>query len=1053
VSQARSIAAGPTCPSCGTEAPPGARFCPGCGIRLSESGVERRVVTLLFADLVGSTELVEALDPEAARRVLDEVFGQVAAEVRRHGGSLEKYIGDAVLAAFGFPSAHGDDASRAVRAALAIRAAIETATTAIGDVPITLRIGLHTGEVVAADSSVDLRLAGDAIHTAARIQQHAKPGQILISTRTLRAAGHTVRVGPPRQVVARGKHRPVEVVEVVGPGAPEPVAAPLVERNEELIALLTALRAAERQGGMTLLVGEAGVGKSTLARAAVARLPDPVLVLWGNCLPDWQCLPLWPLREVLAAAAGVAPTEPAEVLADAMDRLVADMPAGPDVVRHTTAAMRRLLGLGEMDGPERAGEAGAPELASALHRVLCGLARGRRERVLVVLEDLQWATPDLLDLITFVVGGECPDRGRVAFLGVSRPEPPTEDPAFLEGTRACRVQLGTLPEGPTADLAAALLGADAPRELLGRVFEASQGNPLFTRELALALRETGIAGRRIATLPIPDSLRGLIAARLDRLPPARRLILCQASVIGRSFSPAALAGMAARDEAGVITELEELVATGLLERVGSMPGNDAEYSFHHVLFRDVAYSVLAKESRSELHRRLAEWLAARPRGGFRPDELVAHHLVTAVRLAREVRSPSAADRQLAVGAVVACRRAAERLRDQEALTSAARVLNDAIDMAVLAGTPREDVAELLAHRGAVRGATGDPAGALADLREASTSERSAIRAQAFTELSNLHAELGEYPEAAAAADRALVEARASRSPSLAALALRVTGYAPYLDGRLAETKALLEEAVELARRGDRPRLASELLATLLVVRLHLACPLDEVAADARQLVVSAKASARRLAEASAHYVLGEVGLLQDDLDAADQHFAQAYRHRREVGLSFRRLLWPMIGLTATAVESGDTGLARSRAEEALALTTQPGQPPEPEADASLALAALAAGDLLTADAALKRAGCHLRDTDVLGRAEVLRAESRLAVAKGRHDTAIRLLKASLACLEDRDYRLDRLRVQVDLVTVLGRTGRPALGPLAISALYEAGGIQAHALVRTLGAAS
>jgi class 3 adenylate cyclase/tetratricopeptide (TPR) repeat protein len=1033
--------------------PPGARFCPGCGIRLSERGVERRVVTLLFADLVGSTELVEALDPEAARRVLDDVFKQVAAEVRRHGGSLEKYIGDAVLAAFGFPSAHGDDASRAVQAALAIRAAIETATTAIGDVPITLRIGLHTGEVVAADSSVDLRLAGDAIHTAARIQQHAKPGQILISTRTLRAAGHTVRVGPPRRVVARGKHRPVEVVEVIGPGAPEPVAAPLVEREEELISLLTALRAAEHQGGMTLLVGEAGVGKSTLARAAVARLPEPVLVLWGNCLPDWQCLPLWPLREVLAAAAGVAPTEPAEVLAAAMDRLVAGMPAGPDVVRHTTAAVRRLLGLGETAGPERAGEAGAPELAGALHRVLCGLARGRQGRVLVVLEDLQWATPDLLDLITFVVGGECPDRGRVAFLGVSRPEPPTEDPAFLEGTRACRIQLGTLPEGPTADLAAALLGADTPRELLGRVFEASQGNPLFTRELALALRETGVAGRRIATLPIPDSLRGLIAARLDRLPPARRLILCQASVIGRSFSPAALAGMAARDEAGVAAELEELVATGLLERAGGMPGNDAEYSFHHVLFRDVAYSVLAKESRSELHRRLAEWLAARPRGGFRPDELVAHHLVTAVRLAREVRSPSAADRQLAVSAVVACRRAAERLRDQEALTSAARVLNDAIDMAALAGTPREDVVELLAHRGAVRGATGDPTGALADLREASTSERAAIRAQAFTELSNLHAELGEYPEASEAADRALMEARAARSPSLAALALRVTGYAPYLDGRLAETKALLEEAVELARRGDRPRLASELLATLLVVRLHLACPLDEVAADARQLVLSAKASARRLAEASAHYVLGEVGLLQDDLDAADHHFAQAYRHRREVGLSFRRLLWPLIGLTATAVESGDAGLARQRAEEALALTTQPGQPPEPEADASLALAALADGDLLAADAALKRAGRHLREDDVLGRAEVLRAESRLAVAEGRHDAAIQLLKASLACLEDRDYRLDRLRVQVDLVTVLGRTGRPALGPLAASALYEAGGIQAHALVRTLGAAS
>jgi class 3 adenylate cyclase len=1043
-----SVGAG--CPFCGAAAAGGARFCSTCGGRLSGAGVERRVVTMLFADLVGSTRLVEALDPEAARRLLDDVFGRVAAEVHRRGGTLEKYIGDAIFAVFGFPRAHGDDAARAVQTALALRAAIGTATSAIGDVQVRLRIGLHTGEVVVVTPAGDLRLTGDAVHTAARIQQCAEPGEILVSTRTLRASREPVATGPARQLAIRGRQQAVEVAEVLGPGLAEPLPARLYDRKDDLFALVDALVSAEEHGGFTLLVGEAGVGKSTLARAAAAELADQVRVLWGRCLPDWQCLPLWPLHEVLAAAAGVRATAPPKVLASAMTRLVDGSGPRPGSAAPTAAAVHRLLGLEAAAGGP-AGEGDARELAEALHRVLCGLAS--RERVLVVLEDLHWATPDLLELVTFLVASECRDPRRLAFLGVSRPELPAGDPRFVAGTRARRIELGALPEGPTSALAASVLGADAPAELLDRVSEASQGNPLFVRELALAIRDTGALADGDASLPIPDSLQGLIASRLDRLAPPSRQVLGQASVVGRTFSAAAVAGMAAGDAAKVERELHALEATGLIERVAGELAGAGQYTFHHALFRDVAYSGLAKERRSDLHRQLADWYAAGDGHGFPADELVAHHLLAAVRLAREVRLPTPADRHLAVRAVVACRRAAERLRDQEALAATARVLDGAMAMAALAGSPLEDVTELLALRGAVRAATGDHAGALDDLRAASDSKRAAIRAQAFTELSHLQAQLGEHRSAAVAADRAMAEARIARTPSLAALALRAKAHAPYLDGRLAETEALLEEAVAEARRGDRPRLVGELEATLLMVRLHLAVPLATVGAEARRLAGTAGATGRSQAEASAHCVLGEVALLRGDPAGAERHYGSALRQRREVGLAFRRLLWPLVGLTLAAIEAGDAELARGRAGEALAATTQPGRPAEPEAEASLALACLAGRDPAGAAAALGRARAGLGG-GVLGHAELLRAEGRLAIALGRPGEAVERFERSLACLDGSDYRLDRLRGTVDLVAGLRAAGRlDVAAPLARAALRGVRAIGAHALARPLRAAT
>ena len=228
-----AASAGATCPACGAGTPAGARFCPACGERLLGGADERRAVTVLFADLVDSTSLVEALDPEAARDLLNETFRRLAAEVRRCGGTLEKYIGDAVFAVFGFPTGHDDDAARAVRAALAMRDIVKTAETALGDLPLRLRIGLDSGEVAAGPWSGDLRVTGPAVHTAARIQQAAEPDQILLSARTLRAARDSVEVGPAEPLAVRGQGQPVEVVEALGLSAAAIGASTLLRRLAE----------------------------------------------------------------------------------------------------------------------------------------------------------------------------------------------------------------------------------------------------------------------------------------------------------------------------------------------------------------------------------------------------------------------------------------------------------------------------------------------------------------------------------------------------------------------------------------------------------------------------------------------------------------------------------------------------------------------------------------------------------------------------------------------------------------------------------------------------
>ena len=469
------------------------------------------------------------------------------------------------------------------------------------------------------------------------------------------------------------------------------------------------------------------------------------------------------------------------MLSASIGRLVADTWPDPVAAPATAEALCRLAGL----DPDEPGPAAQPgpgstrELAAALAGVLCGLARN--ERVLVVLEDLHWATADLLEVASTLVADGCRSKGQLAYLGISRPELPGL-PGWLLRTGTERIDLEPLGEQPAAELLVSVLGADPEPELAGRVFDHSKGNPLFVKELALALLEAGRTDPGQPSLPIPDSLQALVAARLDRLTLSSKRVLCRAAVVGKWFSHAALTAMAQPGDGPLDADLDRLVGAGLIERLPErLAGGQERFAFHHALFRDVAYGMLPKAGRSELHRRLADWLAGAP--GEEPSlpEVVAYHLVQAVRLAGEVRAPTGDDRELAARAVAACRRAARRLRDQEAMAAAVLMLDDAVGLAELAGTGAEELAELRLDRGTIRAPPATCRGP-GRPRAGDRGPASTVRARAWTELSNVHGMLGQFGESAAAADRAIAEAAEAGDPALIAQATRARAYVPTWPG-------------------------------------------------------------------------------------------------------------------------------------------------------------------------------------------------------------------------------------------------------------------------------
>ena len=681
-----------TCATCGKQSADDARFCAGCGSALvapAEVREERKVVTVVFADLVGSTALAERSDPEDVRAMLGAYHARVRVDLERFGGTVEKFIGDAVVAVFGAPVAHEDDPERAVRAALAIRDA------AIG-AGIELRIAVNTGEALvtldARPAEGEGMVAGDVINTAARIQSAAPVNGVLVGESTYRATGHVIEYAAADAFVAKGKTEPVQVWEAVAPRSrfgsdveQAPLAA-LVGREQEIDALRRALARIrhERVPELVTIVGVPGIGKSRIVAELFSIVDaDPDIIVWrqGRCLPYGEGISYWALGEMAKSQAGILDSDSADETETKLAAAVAALVPDAGQAAWVTGHLRPLVGLGSDSG---AGGEGRGEAFAAWRRFFESL--GEQRPTVLVFEDLHWADDGLLDFVDGLV-----DRATgvpLLVLCSARPELLVRRPGWGGGkANAVTLSLAALSDDETARLIAEHLAqAVLPAEMQQTLLRRADGNPLFAEEYIRMLRDRGLLRHEggswrldQADVDVPETVQAIIAARLDALEQDEKAALQAAAVVGKVFwlgSVAAIADISPWEAEERLHALErkEFVRR---DRRASVSG-ETEYSVRHVLVRDVAYGQIPRVRRADLHLRAANWIESL--GQDRSEdraEMLAHHYAAALEL---IRAAGGDTTTIEGPARRALREAGRRAYALSALDSAERLFARAVEL-------------------------------------------------------------------------------------------------------------------------------------------------------------------------------------------------------------------------------------------------------------------------------------------------------------------------------------------------------------------------------------
>ena len=765
-----------SCPSCANPVAAGSRFCPTCGFALNAATVEeRRVVTVLFADLVGFTTLSEHLDPEQVKRLIDSCFQRLVDDITTFGGTVDKIVGDGIVALFGVPVAHEDDAERAVRAALRMQDTIQ-GFDAPGVSPadssmLQMRIGINTGvALVGTIAGTDHTAMGDVVNTASRLQTLAPPGGVLVGETTHGLTAASINYESLGDLAAKGREAAVAAWQALAATA-QPGArhrrrdVAIMGRSTELaLALATVdFSVANSQAALIAVDGEGGVGKSRLVDELIdaLRLRQSALVLEGAAVPYGESNVWWPLAEAL------------------LDRLELDPSAAPDDVRTTALAhgremfgdidelalkqlaeaLQHLLGypskLDELD-PQAARDAIARAVTMVLERRL------HSGPVVLSITDVHWADAAVLQLCEHLLVA----LARMPFLLVTtnRPDPELQWPPVT--TRAAVVRLPLEPLGPqsAAQLCRAIIGADADEATIARIYERSGGNPLFLEELAVLVAEGG------DVTDLPDSLRAVIAARLDQLPPDQRAVLDNAAVLGPSGQLSSLERFAE----GLGQQFDPAVLDALAD-AGLLQVDGRRWTFKSDSVREVAYNTLTKAVRAMRHIGIANTMLG-IKGASHDD--IAHHLASAAEIVGELGPVAGVPTDIRDQALTALEAAAQRSVDQGTLRQIARYTTRAMEL--LDGGP---------------------------LPEAQRARRARLRLQrigAFIELRNLDR---ARPETEAV----LAEALADHDVATEAGALRARGLIAQAAGDLPVARTQLGLAIDLFRElGDLPQLAETL---------------------------------------------------------------------------------------------------------------------------------------------------------------------------------------------------------------------------------------------------
>jgi class 3 adenylate cyclase/predicted ATPase len=1045
----------PVCASCGQGNPARARFCMSCASPLAldqpAPHATRKTVTVVFCDLVGSTPLAERLDPESVRAVMTRFFRQMRAALERHGGTVEKYIGDAVMAVFGVPLLHEDDAFRAVRAAQAMREELDALNVDLQGrfgVQVRTRIGVNTGEVVVGDAAAGQALVvGNTVNVAARLEQAAATGEILLGPATYALVRDRVIAEPTAPLELKGKAGSVVAYRLysVGPGPDELGSRPdplLVGRDGELEVLgsMFDLAIAERSCVLVTILGAAGIGKSRLAREFVSTMKPDALVLRARCLPYGDGITFGPVADLVKQVSGVVDDDGRS---DARSKIDAAM-AGCSDATLVAERVSDVTGVADATG-------GLQETFWAIRRFLEWVGRDRP--LVVILDDLQWAEPTFLDLVEYLAGWS--RDVAMLLLCLARSELLDNRPTWGRGVaNASVLPLGPLDDRESERLVSELLGGPHLGErAFDRIAESAGGNPLFLEEMLRMFDDDGLLrqeeGRWVATtdlgdVRIPESIHALLGARLDRLSEEERLVIRSAAVAGRVFWWGAVEELVAEPvRAHVGSALQTLVRKDLIRpEPSTLTGEDA-FRFHHILIQEAAYRGTPKEVRAEVHEAFAVWLEGIAGDRFvELEEVIGHHYEQAFRYRSELAPVAERERALATRAGLRLAPPGIRAFERRDIPAAADLLGRATQL--LPSEHPERRPALLAL-GEVLAEAGDLGAAQAALEEAELVATEADDAATAANAAILRLFLLEMTDpkqtvdVVAEAERLIATLDSLGNDLGLARAWRLMGNLHWNHARYAAADEALAHAIEHARRAGAKREEADALGKYTGSGVYGPAPVEEIERRCDELLKMTVGSGY---EAPALTALAWVRAMQDRFGEARDLVRRSRAIYEDLGL---RLRSTYVAESAGWIEmlAGDAVAAEQELRVSLVALAEMGeQGGQSTVAAALAHALIEQGRLDEAEEMVSASELAGAEDDVSTYVLGQSARARILAAQGRHEEAERVARDAVGRAEETDdlnMRGDTLR---DLGQVLSEAGEREGAVFAVERalrLYEAKG--------------
>jgi class 3 adenylate cyclase/tetratricopeptide (TPR) repeat protein len=1016
------------CPQCGHRNPEGARFCNACAAPLVAAEPKaRKTVSIVRCDVTGSTALGERLDPEPLQGVMTRYFDEMRAVIERHGGTVEKFIGDAVMAVFGVPVLHEDDALRAVRAAAEMREALERLNDELKrerGVQLQVRTGVTTGEVIAGDPSAGQAfVTGDAANVAARLETSAQPGEILLGEATHRLVSAAVEAEAVEPLTAKGKAEPLRAWRLlaVRPGVglvARRMDVPMVGRRSELAKLLAIYEHAksERSCQLVTIVGEPGIGKSRLSEELAHEVSNEAMVLRGRCLPYGEGITYWPLIEILRAAAqSEERAQIAELLRGEPD---ADLIAG-----RVAAAV----------GTAEAGAA-SEETFWAIRQLFERL--GRRRPLVLLIDDLQWAERTFFELLEHIV--YLSRAAPIVLVGLARsglleirPEWPGP-----------RISLEPLLTADAEALMDTLAGEKAVgEEVRARIATAAEGNPLFIEQMLAMLEDDG------SGVAVPPTIQALLAARLDQLDgPERRAVQC-ASVVGQEFWSGAVRDLSG-DDVGIGRALIALVRHQLVVPAESVtfPDEDA-FRFVHLLVRDAAYEAIPKELRSELHQRFAAWIERKDEErGVQHEEIVGYHLEQAFQYLEELGPTNTRSRLLAEQAAERLLAAGRKSLARDDTAAAANLFSRAVrllsrhDPARLGVLP--DLAEALVRGGELARAREVLDGALRDARAAGDRRAEAhaqIVQEGLLDMTDPEGVVERIPRVVAEAIR--VFEMLGDDPGLAR-AWQLSSRVGWTLCRFAESAAGVERALIHAERAHNRLQAAELRKQLFTTLSSGRTPVDEVAVRGQAMLDRVKGDP--LMEAAFLAQMGLMEAYRGNFGRARELTARRESIYTELGIPLAVAMSKWFS-GAVAMVAGDPAMAERKWREGCDIYVEVGERGFlSTVAAELAEKALyVLGKYDEAEQFVKLAREKGASDDVETQARWRGARAKLLARRGDFEAAERLAHEAVALTKPTDYLVLQGDVLMDLAEVLrlaSRSAEAASAARRAQETYEAKGM-------------